>query len=115
VPFIFLIKQIISFINQNVSNSISGHTWGVQGTLAPEKQSALKSNNYTGKESSGLANGIQNENLETIAATRIQTAFRAYKVCCRIFFLFFFGDDSFLYSYFESGFLDFMSEDLGLS
>lgn len=53
-----------------------------KGTLSPEKQSALKSNNYTGKEFSGLANGIQNENLgsvETIAATRIQTAFRAYK------------------------------------
>jgi hypothetical protein len=56
----------------------------VQGTLAPEKLSALKSNNYTGKESNGVENGIQNENLvsvETIAATRIQTAFRAYKVC----------------------------------
>ncbi|XP_004485866.1 protein IQ-DOMAIN 9 [Cicer arietinum] len=53
-----------------------------KGTLAPEKLSALKSNKYTGKESSGLANGIQNDNLvaiETIAATRIQTAFRAYK------------------------------------
>lgn len=82
--------QVLEFIlhnrhcNQNVSISISGHTWGVQGTLSPEKQSALKLNNYTGKEFSGLANGIQNENLgsvETIAATRIQTAFRAYKVC----------------------------------
>jgi hypothetical protein len=56
-----------------------------QGTLSPEKLSALKSNNnYTGKESNGVENGIQNENLvsvETIAATRIQTAFRAYKVC----------------------------------
>ncbi|MCI18115.1 protein IQ-domain 1-like, partial [Trifolium medium] len=44
------------------------------GTLAPEKLSALKSN--------GVENGIQNGNLvlvETIAATRIQTAFRAYK------------------------------------
>ncbi|WJX22402.1 hypothetical protein P8452_11710 [Trifolium repens] len=53
-----------------------------KGTLAPEKLSALKSNNYTGKESNGVENGIQNENLvsvETIAATRIQTAFRAYK------------------------------------
>ncbi|MCH86930.1 protein IQ-domain 1-like, partial [Trifolium medium] len=53
-----------------------------KGTLAPEKLSALKSNNYTGKESNGVENGIHNENLvpvETIAATRIQTAFRAYK------------------------------------
>lgn len=63
-----------------------GHTLR-QGTLAPEKQSALKSKNYTGKESNVLANGIKSENLvsargsvETIAATRIQTAFRAYKV-----------------------------------
>ncbi|KAF1882459.1 hypothetical protein Lal_00039107 [Lupinus albus] len=47
-----------------------------QGTLAPEKVSSLKSNNYAGKESSGLANGIKSE---TISATRIQTAFRAYK------------------------------------
>lgn len=43
---------------------------------------------YKGKKSSGLANGIKSKNLEsagvsieTIAATRIQTAFRAYKVC----------------------------------
>jgi len=43
---------------------------------------------YKGKKSSSLANGIKSENLEsagvsieTIAATRIQTAFRAYKVC----------------------------------
>jgi len=59
-----------------------------QGILAQEKLNASKSDNYTGKESSDLANGIKSENLvspgvsvETIAATRIQTAFRAYKVC----------------------------------
>lgn len=76
--------QVLEFIlheghcNQDVSISICVHTLR-QGTLAPEKLSALKSN--------GLANGIQNENsasagvsVETIAATRIQTAFRAYKV-----------------------------------
>ena len=69
--------------NKNVSISISGYNLR-QGTLAPEKLSAL---NSTGRESSDLANGTS-ENLasagvsiETIAATRIQTAFRAYKVC----------------------------------
>lgn len=43
---------------------------------------------YKGKKSNGLANGIKSEilesagvSIETIAATRIQTAFRAYKVC----------------------------------
>ncbi|KAK7362748.1 hypothetical protein VNO77_04869 [Canavalia gladiata] len=42
----------------------------------------VKTKNYRGKKSTGLANGIKGENLvsvETIAATRIQTAFRAYK------------------------------------
>ncbi|KAL5096812.1 hypothetical protein RYX36_001139 [Vicia faba] len=61
--------------------SIFGHSLG-QGTLALEKLSALKSNKSPGNESSDLANGNQNENLasvETTAATRIQTAFRAYK------------------------------------
>jgi len=67
--------------------SLSGHILR-QGILAQEKLDASKSNNYTGKESKDLANGIKSENLvspgvsvETIAATRIQTAFRAYKVC----------------------------------
>ena len=67
--------------------SLSGHILR-QGILAQEKLNASKSNNYPGKESSGLTNGIKSENLvsagvsvETIAATRIQTAFRAYKVC----------------------------------
>ncbi|XP_061357642.1 protein IQ-DOMAIN 9-like [Gastrolobium bilobum] len=62
--------------------SKDGRSKKAKGTLTPEKLSALKSNNYTGKESSGLANGFRSENLvsvETIAATRIQTAFRAYK------------------------------------
>lgn len=60
--------------------SISGHSLG-QGTLAQEK---LKSNKSPGNESTDLANGNQNENLlsvENTAATRIQTAYRAYKVC----------------------------------
>ncbi|XP_014505714.1 protein IQ-DOMAIN 1 isoform X1 [Vigna radiata var. radiata] len=46
----------------------------------------VKTKIYKGKKSSGLANGIKSKNLEsagvsieTIAATRIQTAFRAYK------------------------------------
>ncbi|QCD83479.1 hypothetical protein DEO72_LG2g3823 [Vigna unguiculata] len=46
----------------------------------------VKTKIYKGKKSSSLANGIKSENLEsagvsieTIAATRIQTAFRAYK------------------------------------
>ncbi|KAH1217215.1 Protein IQ-DOMAIN 1 [Glycine max] len=46
----------------------------------------LKTKIYTRKKSNGLANGMKSENLEsdgvsveTIAATRIQTAFRAYK------------------------------------
>ncbi|KAL2321094.1 hypothetical protein Fmac_030063 [Flemingia macrophylla] len=46
----------------------------------------VKTKNYRGKKSSGLANGSKCENpvsdgvsVETIAATRIQTAFRAYK------------------------------------
>ncbi|KAK7306583.1 hypothetical protein VNO77_44532 [Canavalia gladiata] len=57
-----------------------------KGILAREKLNASKPNNYTGKESRDLANGIKSESLvstgvsvETIAATRIQTAFRAYK------------------------------------
>ena len=48
----------------------------------------LQTKIYTRKKSNGLANGMKSENLEsdgvsveTIAATRIQTAFRAYKVC----------------------------------
>ncbi|KAK7246398.1 hypothetical protein RIF29_41266 [Crotalaria pallida] len=56
--------------------SKGGRSKKVKGALAPEKLSPLKSNSYTGKESTGLANGIKSE---TIAATRIQTAFRAYK------------------------------------
>ena len=59
-----------------------------QGYLASEKLSSLKTKNYTGKESSGFANGSTSENLvsdgvsvENIAATRIQKAFRAYRVC----------------------------------
>nr|SBO16017.1 PREDICTED: protein IQ-DOMAIN 1 [Lupinus angustifolius] len=55
---------------------VKKHPLMAKGTLAPEKLSSLKSNNYAGKESSGLANDIKSE---TIAATRIQTAFRAYK------------------------------------
>ncbi|RDY06750.1 Protein IQ-DOMAIN 1 [Mucuna pruriens] len=46
----------------------------------------VKNKSYRGKKSNGVANGIKSENLvsagvsvETIAATRIQTAFRAYK------------------------------------
>ncbi|KAJ1402128.1 IQ motif, EF-hand binding site [Sesbania bispinosa] len=74
-------KSIIS-----LRKSKSGRSKKAKGILAQENLSALKSNNYTGKESSGLANGIKNENLgsagvsdEVIAATKIQTAFRAYK------------------------------------
>ncbi|XP_061363461.1 protein IQ-DOMAIN 9 [Gastrolobium bilobum] len=74
-------KTIIS-----LRKSKEGRSKKAKGSLASEKVSALKTKNYTGKESSGLANGIKIENLvsagvsvETIAATRIQTAFRAYK------------------------------------
>ncbi|KAJ1387548.1 IQ motif, EF-hand binding site [Sesbania bispinosa] len=74
-------KTIIS-----LRKSKGGRSKKAKGSLATEKLSALKTDNYTGKESSGLANGIKSENLEsdevlveTIAATRIQTAFRAYK------------------------------------
>ncbi|RDX64340.1 Protein IQ-DOMAIN 1 [Mucuna pruriens] len=74
-------KTIIS-----LRRSKQGRSKKAKGILAQEKLNASKSNNYTGKESSGLANGIKSENLvpagvsvETIAATRIQTAFRAYK------------------------------------
>ncbi|KAF7803360.1 protein IQ-DOMAIN 1-like [Senna tora] len=63
-----------------------GSTKKAKGSKTSEKQSALKLKNYTGKESSNLANGIKSDNLvslgvsvETIAATRIQTAFRAYR------------------------------------
>lgn len=75
-----------SHCNENVSISIWPRLQ--QGILTQEKLNASKSNNYPGKESSGLTNGIKSENLvsagvsvETNAATRIQTAFRAYKVC----------------------------------
>ncbi|XP_014517626.1 protein IQ-DOMAIN 1 isoform X1 [Vigna radiata var. radiata] len=74
-------KTIIS-----LRKSKQGRSKKAKGILAQEKLNASKSNNYTGKESSDLANGIKSENLvspgvsvETIAATRIQTAFRAYK------------------------------------
>ncbi|KAL1289112.1 hypothetical protein HN51_057905 [Arachis hypogaea] len=53
-----------------------------KGTLASAKLSALNSNDCTRRDSSDLANGAKAENIgsvETIAATRIQTAFRAYK------------------------------------
>ncbi|MED6145588.1 hypothetical protein PIB30_026580 [Stylosanthes scabra] len=52
-----------------------------KGTLAAAKLSALNSNDNT-RDSSDLANGTKAENVvsvETIAATMIQTAFRAYK------------------------------------
>ncbi|XP_059439073.1 protein IQ-DOMAIN 9-like [Corylus avellana] len=48
----------------------------VKGSSASAKSNALKSKNRTWKESSGFANGMP---VEDIAATRIQTAFRAYK------------------------------------
>lgn len=50
----------------------------LQGSSASAKSNALKWKNRTWKESSGFANGMP---VEDIAATRIQTAFRAYKVC----------------------------------
>ncbi|KAL5157355.1 Protein IQ-DOMAIN 1 [Glycine soja] len=74
-------KTIIS-----LRKSKEGRSKKAKGILTQEKLNASKSNNYPGKESSGLTNGIKSENLvsagvsvETIAATRIQTAFRAYK------------------------------------
>ncbi|CAJ1961846.1 unnamed protein product [Sphenostylis stenocarpa] len=74
-------KTIIS-----LRKSKQGRSKKAKGVLAQEKLNASKSNNCTGKESSDLANGTKSENLvsdgvsvETIAATRIQTAFRAYK------------------------------------
>nr|AFK39609.1 unknown [Lotus japonicus] len=62
--------------------SKGGRSKKAKGALAPEKASALKLSDYTGKESGDLENGVKNENLvsvETIAAIRIQTAFRAHK------------------------------------
>ncbi|MED6195814.1 hypothetical protein PIB30_041530 [Stylosanthes scabra] len=53
-----------------------------KGTLASAKLSALNSKDNTRSDSSDLANGTKAENVvsvETIAATMIQTAFRAYK------------------------------------
>ncbi|KAK7302895.1 hypothetical protein RJT34_13792 [Clitoria ternatea] len=74
-------KTIIS-----LRKSKEGRSKKAKAILAPEKLNASKSNSNTGKESNGLANGIKGENLvssgvsvETISATRIQTAFRAYK------------------------------------
>ncbi|XP_020205073.1 protein IQ-DOMAIN 1 [Cajanus cajan] len=74
-------KTIIS-----LRKSKDGRSKKAKGILAQEKLNASKSSNYKGKENSGLANGITSKNLvsagvsvETIAATRIQTAFRAYK------------------------------------
>ncbi|KAG4960393.1 hypothetical protein AAZX31_13G215300 [Glycine max] len=74
-------KTIIS-----LRKSKQGRSKKAKGILAQEKLNASKSNSYPGKESGGLANGTKSENLvsagvsvETIAATRIQTAFRAYK------------------------------------
>ncbi|KAL2341806.1 hypothetical protein Fmac_009746 [Flemingia macrophylla] len=70
-------KTIIS-----LRKSKDGRSKKAKGIIAQEKLNASKSNNYTRKQNSGLANGITSENLasvETFAATRIQTAFRAYK------------------------------------
>lgn len=50
----------------------------LQGSSASGKSNALKWKNRPWKESSGFANGMP---VEDIAATRIQTAFRAYMVC----------------------------------
>lgn len=72
--------------NQKISISISADTLR-QGSPASEKPSAVESKNYARKEFSGMENGTKCEGLashgvavETIAARRIQTAFRAYKV-----------------------------------
>ncbi|XP_027367130.1 protein IQ-DOMAIN 1-like [Abrus precatorius] len=74
-------KTIIS-----LGKSKGGRSKKAKGILAPKKVNASKSNNCTRKESNGLANGTKSESLvsagvsiETVAATRIQTAFRAYK------------------------------------
>ncbi|XP_058767930.1 protein IQ-DOMAIN 9-like [Vicia villosa] len=66
----FWFKAIISLRNRKSRDRRSKKA---KGTLAQEK---LKSNKSPGNESTDLANGNQNE---TTAATRIQTAFRAYK------------------------------------
>ncbi|KAI9118326.1 hypothetical protein K1719_010658 [Acacia pycnantha] len=59
-----------------------------QGSLASGKPSAVESNNHRGQGFSDVENGtksgsrvLRGISIETIAATRIQTAYRAYKVC----------------------------------
>ncbi|KAG5023421.1 hypothetical protein JHK85_019763 [Glycine max] len=66
--------------------SKEGTSKKVKGSLASSRLIVLQTKIYTRKKSNGLANGIKSKNLEsdgvsveTIAATRIQTAFRAYK------------------------------------
>ncbi|KAF7840315.1 protein IQ-DOMAIN 1-like [Senna tora] len=63
-----------------------GSSKKAKGSLASGKSSALESKNYAIKKFSGIENGNKSEgfvlpgvSVETIAATRIQTAFRAYK------------------------------------
>ncbi|XP_028766500.1 protein IQ-DOMAIN 1 isoform X2 [Neltuma alba] len=57
-----------------------------KGSQASGKPSAMESNNHRGKGFSGVENGarsasrvLRGVSVETIAATRIQTAYRAYK------------------------------------
>ncbi|XP_028780290.1 protein IQ-DOMAIN 1 [Neltuma alba] len=73
-------KTIIS-----LRKSKEGNSKKAKGSPASKKQTALKLKNYAGKNSSNLTNGGKGSNLvspgvsvETIAATMIQTAFRAY-------------------------------------
>ncbi|XP_054776758.1 protein IQ-DOMAIN 9-like isoform X1 [Prosopis cineraria] len=63
-----------------------GSSKKAKGDLPSGKLSAVESNNHRGKGFSGVENGIKSESLvlpgvsvETIAATKIQTAYRAYK------------------------------------
>ncbi|KAK4271663.1 hypothetical protein QN277_020323 [Acacia crassicarpa] len=70
-------KTIISLRKSKEGNS--------KKAKGSKKQTALKLKNYTGKDSSNLTNGTKDSNLvspgvsvETVAATMIQTAFRAY-------------------------------------
>lgn len=52
-----------------------------QESSALAKSNGVKVKNNTRKGSSSLLNGSLNMPIEDVAAIRIQTAFRAYKVC----------------------------------
>ncbi|KAK7400650.1 hypothetical protein VNO78_11889 [Psophocarpus tetragonolobus] len=70
----------------NSRKSKEGRLRKVKGSLTSTRLIVLQTKNYRGKKSKDLANGFKSENIdsdgvsvETIAATMIQTAFRAYK------------------------------------